>query len=326
MGITLKKVKLGKTPNLITAFGGLGIFHNVILCSYFYDDLKSTCSYMQKRKRGYSPARKILSHMELILSGGESLSDISMLNNDLAYKKVTNTKSLPSHTTLDDFYNSINKRDYKNYEELNLKQAIEYYKKNKKEFVTIDIDSSLSFTEKKTAKYSYEKKRGFNPMYVVDEKNKIILSAKFRNGNASPQKDIFELMIKVISKLKEVIPQMKISVRIDSAGYQLKIIKYLVENLYNFVIKGDVKLSKSKEFELIHQKKWKKISDDEDICRVTTTINSGSMNFKEVDAIVKRKLIYSKEKGYLEDIYSYTYVVTNISKYEISEEQIFVTT
>ncbi len=322
MSQKLKKIKLGKTENLISAFGGLSIFHNVIKGSYFYDDLKNTFSYMQKRKRGYIPSEKITSHMLLILSGGESLSDIDILNNDEAYKKVTNIDSLPSHSTLDDLYNSINKKDYKNYEKLNLRQAIKYYIRNDIKKITLDVDSSLVFTEKKTAKYTYEKKKGYNPMYVVDEKNKIILSAKFRNGNASPQSDILESLEKVINELEKAIEGIEIMVRSDSAGYQLKIVKYLSKNLYRFAIRGDLNPSKIEEIRAIPNNKWKNLSKKEDICRIKTSINSASIDFIQVDAVIIRKLIHSTDEGYLENEYKYSYVITNIPKYDMAEKQI----
>jgi len=317
MSLKLKNVKLEKTSKFITPYAGLGILHNVILGSYFYSDLCTTFNYMKKRNRGYSPAEKILAHMELILSGGEALSDIKMLENDNGYKKITNQKSLPKQNTFTTFYNSITKDDYDKYEDFNIEQAIKYYKKKHAKMITLDIDSSLSFTEKKCAEWTYEKKKGFNPMYVVDEKNKIILLAKFRNGNASPQSDILESLEKVISELKKAIPGIKIYVRIDSAGYQYKIVKYLTK--YNFVIRGDLNVAKRKEFELIHPKEWKKIDDKSDICRITTTISSGPSDFIEVDAIVKREKVWSKEEGYLMNTYTYSYVITNISKYEMDE-------
>jgi hypothetical protein len=214
--------------------------------------------------------------------------------------------SLPKLTTLSHFLNDMTDKDTEKYFKLNIKEVCKYYKRNNIKSVTFDIDSTLVHTEKESAKWTYKKFKGYNPMFLVDEKNKKVVAAIFRNGNESPQTDILEVLQAV---LKELDKDIDVTVRIDSAGYQKKIIDFLLKNKYGFTITGDSSTAKTRLFKELPDDMWGKYNDMYEIAETSDFIESKGIK-TEIKIIVKRKL--REQLDLIEGKYIYYYVCTNI--------------
>jgi len=301
-----KIFKVETTNKKLTSFSGLVPIMTAIHNSVFFNELEKLFFDKKKRKKGYEVIDKISAIFQTIFSGGEHLSDINRLNCEAGYKKLLGVKSLPKLTTLSDFLNSMSDKDTKEYYELNIKEVCKYYKKNNIKSVTFDIDSTLVPTEKESAKWTYKKFKGYNPMFLVDEKNKKVVAAIFRNGNESPQTDILKVLQAV---LKELDDNIDVTVRVDSAGYQKKIIDFLSDNKYGFTITGDSSASKIRLFKELPDDIWEKYNDMYEIAETSDFIESKGVR-TEIKIIVKRKL--REQLDLIEGKYIYYYICTNI--------------
>lgn len=315
MTLKNKKIKVETTKKILTSYAGLIGFFNAIWNSYFMMKLDRTFEYLKERNRGYSAAEKVNALITLIISGGEHISDIRQLNHDQGFKKIFGITHFPVQSVISDFLNKMDSMAVKKYYSFNIKEAVTYYKKNKTADIILDIDSVLSENKKKISKYSYKKFKAFNPIFVLDEKNKIILAGIFRNGNASPQVDILKIFKDVFKEIKKMKIDINISVRIDSAGYQVEIVDYFQKNGIQYSITGDSSPTKTDLFKNIAEKDWIKYDNIYDITSTYTFIESKGKKFY-LKTIVKRREL---KEPTLFDKYDYYYIITNIKNMEQQE-------
>lgn len=109
--------------------------------------------------------------------------------------------------------------------------------------VVIDIDSTLIASDVSISRKSYEGFYGFNPLMGIVKAGDWFRMAGFsvfRNGNAAPQSNNLSLLRKMVCYLKKHNPGLKLVVRIDSAGYNHRVMRYCDQQGIEFVIAGDM--------------------------------------------------------------------------------------
>lgn len=299
-----KKIKIETTDQSITSFGGLALFFKAIENSSFFSDLENL---LPKQEKGIGPIGTIRSLLMLILSGGNSVSDIDLLSNDNGFLHALGLASLPKQNTL-----STNVKKYRDLKDkisqYLLQVAISYYKEKKITEVTLDIDSSLIGNKKQDANYCYEKYKAYNPMFIVDEQNSLVLTGKMRNGNASPQSDIFEMVRDIHKEFKK--HGISVSFRIDSAGFQVKIFELFDTNDIKYSITGDMSGSRQKYFNEIENSKWVKLKEE----KKEACIAYDSIANAEKRISIKVVVFRSEKEQYdlIEGRYNYHYFATNL--------------
>ena len=303
-----QKINIETTNKILTSYAGMVPFANAIRNSNFIEKIQRLYFSKKVRQKGYSVGEKISSLLTLILSGGEHLSDIQQLEHDEGFKTIMAIERFPVKSVLSNFLNSMRPVDTQNYYFLNIEEAINYYKRNQITQITLDIDSVLSENNKKVSNWSYKKFKAFNPMFIVDEKNKIMIAGIFRNGNASPQTNILEIFKDAYQYLKELDFIEKTTVRIDSAGYQKDIIDYFNTINIQYTITGDSSAGKIALFKAIPDEEWEKYDDIYDIAKTNDFISSDGKE-TPIKVIVKRRI---KKEPDLFGIYEYYYIVHNL--------------
>jgi hypothetical protein len=105
----------------------------------------------------------------------------------------------------------------------------------------VDIDSSLIDSEVGIAEKSYEGFWGFNPLMGIIKGQNLSMAgfSLFRPGNAAPGANNLSLLRKISGYFKKNNPGVKVNVRMDSAGYNHKIMTYCDQAGHGFVIAGD---------------------------------------------------------------------------------------
>jgi len=302
-------LQIAATDKITTSYAGLIPFLNALRNSDFPEKIEKIFGYKKRRQRGYSVSEKLLSILALIYSGGEHFTDIAQIERDEGLKELLNIKHLPAPSVISDFLNTVNTNDITEYYFLNIKEAVAYYRRNRIKTVTLDIDSVLSENDKEVSEWSYKKFKAFNPMFLVDETNGLVLAGIFRNGNASPQTDILRILKDVLAEIKKTECIEQIRVRIDSAGYQLEIIEFLESNKIDYTITGDSSSAKIELFKAISEDKWAKYDNEYEIAASKDFIRSGKKELP-ISLVVKRRL---KKEIDLFGKYEYYYAVYNIS-------------
>lgn len=230
---------LNKTK--VTASSGL-----ILIMSFAQEiglaaELEERFSHLKKRQRGYSVSEKILSFVEMLIKGGRRLSDIDILSSDPGLLDILGMDRFPKANTLGELARRFTQREINQLAEIVMKLSSKTIRKQGLKEIIIDIDSSLIDSEVEIAEKSYEGSRGFNPlMGIIKGKNLSMAGfSLFRPGNAAPGANNLSLLRKISRYFKKSNPGVKVNVRMDSAGYNHKIMLYCDQAGHGFVIAGD---------------------------------------------------------------------------------------
>jgi hypothetical protein len=230
---------LNKTK--VTASSGL-----ILIMSFAQEiglaaELEQRFSHLKKRQRGYSVSEKILSFVEMLIKGGRRLSDIDILSSDPGLLDMLGRDRFPQANTLGDLARRFTRLEINSLAEIVMKLSSQTIRKQGLKEIIVDIDSSLIDSEVGIAEKSYEGSRGFNPLMGIIKGPNLSMAgfSLFRPGNAAPGANNLSLLRKLSGYFKKNNSEVKVNVRMDSAGYNHKIMLYCDQAGHGFVIAGD---------------------------------------------------------------------------------------
>jgi protein-tyrosine phosphatase len=164
--------------------------------------------------------------------------------------------------------------------------------------ITLDIDATEIISHKADAQWTYNKNQGYMPMVGHIAEVGMVVACDFRTGNTPPSKD----NLAFIQQCSSALPQdctIK-SLRIDSAGYQTKIIQYCEEQTINYVIRAKMSASIKEQIQALKEKDWQPLihkngeaSQSQSTCRIVHWITGHET---ALTLVIQRKAI----KGQIE--------------------------
>jgi hypothetical protein len=128
----------------------------------------------------------VLSLMLLLIAGGESLTDIQLLQADRSLKRLLGWSRLPAATTLGQFLHRCTRRALGALSTVVTWLATKTLQRRLIGSVTLDFDATLIESHKHDAQYTYEKFPGYDPLLCFVAETSMVLRGLFRPGNASP--------------------------------------------------------------------------------------------------------------------------------------------
>jgi len=223
--------------------------------------LEKRLSHLKKRKRGYCVSEKILSFVEMLIKGGRRLNDIDILSSDPGLLDILGMDKFPRANTIGDLARKFSQRDIYKLAEIVMKLSSNTTRHRGLKEIVIDIDSSLIASEVEISEKSYEGFRGFNPLMGIIKGKEMSMAgfSLFRSGNASPASNNLSLLRKTSKYLKKNNPGVKVNVRMDSAGYNHRIMRYCDKEEHGFVIAGDKYEIVLDTIAVIAEEKWEKL-------------------------------------------------------------------
>ncbi len=251
---SLKKTK-------VTASSGLILIMSFAKEIGLFDELEKTFSRLKKRRRGYSVSEKILSFVEMLIKGGRRLNDIDILSSDPGLLDILGMDKFPKANTLGDLARRFRRRDINQLADIVMKLCSNTIRYRGLREIVIDIDSSLIPSEVEIAEKSYEGFRGFNPLMGIIKGKELSMAgfSLFRPGNASPAANNLSLLRKISKYLEKNNPGVKLFFRMDSAGYNHRIMKYCDKEGHGFVIAGDKYEIVLDTIAAIEKSRWEKL-------------------------------------------------------------------
>jgi len=246
----------------VTASSGLILIMSFAKEIGLADELEKRFSHLKKRKRGYCVSEKILSFVEMLIKGGRRLNDIDILSSDPGLLDILMMDKFPRANTIGDLARKFSLRDIHKLAEIVMKLSSNTIRYRGLREIVIDIDSSLIASEVEIAENSYEGFRGFNSLMGILKGKDLSMAgfSLFRPGNASPAANNLSLLRKISKYMEENNPGLKLTVRMDSAGYNHRIMKYCDREGHGFVIAGDKYEIVLDTISAIEEDKWEKLS------------------------------------------------------------------
>jgi len=231
----LKKTK-------VTASSGLLLILKFAEEIGFFKEVEKKFHSLKQRARGYSVSQMIMSMLAMFIKGGDRLSDINILSSEPGLLNILQMSKLPNANTLGGFARKFSQRDILNLADLVMKLSSNIIKLLGLREIIIDIDSSLIKSKVEIARKCYEGFLAFNPLMGIIKYGRSFSMAgfsMFRPGNSAPQSNNLSLLRKTVRYLRENNPGLKIIVRIDSAGYNHRVMRFCDGEGIEFVIAGE---------------------------------------------------------------------------------------
>jgi len=248
---------------------------------------------LPKSNRGFKPSVFIQTLILMQHEGSFHLDDVRHLHDDVALATVLGLKEIPKASSLGTWLRRMGSHEESLTGLTHVNKAIVKSALHHCKGVTLDIDATEIVAEKSDADWTYHKNKGFMPMVGHIAETGQVIACDFRRGNASPARENLEF----IHQCQRALPDgcfIK-SLRIDSAGYQEKIIKhcdednthYAIRAKLNATVKAQISCFTKADWSPMRNKKGEEIQYQE-TCRTSHCIGDYEKPFT---LIVQRKQI-----------------------------------
>jgi hypothetical protein len=301
----LRTYKHETTEEAVTSFAGLPLFLQMGLSLGLQEKLDKL--RVKERDRGYTPSRMIFSLMGLIQSGGTTLDELDVLRGDEGMKALL--EEIPAPNTAGDFLRKYENREIYETGVIGLETAVNVIRQMKLRRITLDIDAFTIESKKSIATMNYEGDIGFTPVMVTCADLKMPLVGLWRGGNASPMAHLAWLLKRVMRAL----PDVTITLRSDSAGYQAKVVKVCEARGAAFTITARKDDAVMESIQSIPKKAWKRYEHggwDDRYTEIAETVHA----FGDTDTKAHRLIVirWRKKEAELFE-WEYHAVFTNLT-------------
>jgi hypothetical protein len=204
--------------------------------------------------RGFKPSVFVQTFILMLHEGSFHLDDVRHLSDDEALRTVLDIKDIPQACTLGSWLRRMggNKETFVALQELNkviLQSAL-----HKRKGITLDIDATEIIANKLEAKWTYNKNQGYMPMVGHIAETGQVVACDFREGNASPSRENMEFILQCEKSLP---PHCFVeSLRIDSAGYQTRIIKHCDDEDVGYAIRAKMSATIKAYISSLKEEDW----------------------------------------------------------------------
>jgi len=239
----------------------------------------------RERKRGLTDEELVESVCLLLAAGGECVDDIEALKADEGLEAMLGY-TLSSPTRVKEFLYAFHDDD-KDSEHAQQRQLVPSFVPEENEPLsglyeanqtlahllnaqspvkqaTLDVDATIVTSEKKEAAYTHKGDKGCQPQLVYWVEQDVIVADEFRDGNVPAGTDLLRVLKRGVSALPGGID--RISVRIDSAGYEHEVLNWCREDVagrppITFAISADMSQELRGVIQALPETAWQKMDE-----------------------------------------------------------------
>ena len=255
---TILPFKTEKTKELITPNSGLTLYLELYRALKIRENVRDLFPKPGSSK-GFDANVYVLSILILFLAGGKYIEDIRKIQLDKALKKVGNLSLIPSPDAIGDWMRNNSLEKMHALKIIHRRLSKRFLKKVMRKTHTLDIDAFEIVSNKDTAKFTYKFNKGYMPIVGHLAELDWCVGYEFREGNDSPNARNLEFLKQCFKNLPK--SHQITRVRIDSAGYQGDIFKFLDKKNVKFTITGVKTTNIIREIELIKSNDWQPFID-----------------------------------------------------------------
>jgi len=212
---------------------------------------------IRERPTGYDEFQLLTAFVLLLTAGGDGFDDIRPLRQDAALAKLLG-HSLPSADVLRRTLEMFHEKEVAarrsetgawiapENERLaalgrlhaHLAAAYATYVKDASTTATLDIDATIIESTKREAFAHYKGGRGYQPVAALWAEANVVVADQFRDGNVPAGMDNVTVIDAALKALPASVKEVRL--RADSALYEQKVLRRLVEKNVAFVISADM--------------------------------------------------------------------------------------
>ena len=248
---------------LITKLAGLPPYLEFAQVSGLLDSIERHLQ-IRSSTTGWTDGQLITSIILLNIAGGESISDIKILEQDSGFTRLMRVtplfrwsgdvektsprwpigqkRTFPAASSLFRYFDSFHdpaqeflrkpKKAFIPAQNDNLKAFLSIQRKflqfvqkqHTQSVATLDMDALLIPTNKKEALYCYKGYKAYQPMNIWWAEQQLVSHTEFRDGNVNANFDLLRVLREALEQLPVGVT--KVEFRSDSAGYQHELLRY----------------------------------------------------------------------------------------------------
>jgi hypothetical protein len=266
--------------------------------------------------RGIKASDYITTLVYMFIDGAVHLEDVNHLHSDEAFQEMLSEMQLPTSDAIGDWLRRVGSKQTERqlWEVMQRLLAVV-----EKPGSILDIDATIIQSEKGDAERTYKGNYGYQPLLGIIAENGMVVGSDFREGNASPQSGLVELIEQCRRNYSQ---EIKI-IRSDSAGWQKQIVDYCNENNLGFTISADQTTPVLEAVLSIPEDNWSDAVGFDGIkegYQIAQTEYCFGSKKRKVRLVVKRELL--KKQIDLFSNYRYWIVATNLKEEDYDNYQI----
>jgi len=291
-----------------TALAGLPLLAQLAESMGIIAMLDEHLHFLKRRRRGYSVWQVVLSLMLLLIAGGESLTDIHLLQADHSLRRLLGFARLPAATTLGSFLNRCTRRALLILGKVNARLALKSLGQRLISSVTLDFDATLIESHKQNAEYTYEKFPGYDPLLCFIAETGMVLRGLFRPGNASPGANALSFLRGSLKQLPPWVASVRI--RSDSAWYNHKVMDYCQDRGVQFTITAVLTKPLVEAAQAIPERNWRYLDETNQVADTIHAVGDSKHAYRAIVLRTERRQLDA-----FTGAYSYYVIMTNINNW-----------
>jgi len=253
----LNRVTLKKSEENVTGKMGLSWTGHCLRDYGFTAIIDKHYSMKRKSNRQIKASRKIEAGVLMFIAGGERIEDIENLRADKAMVRTLGWGKMIAADTLRDFLKD--KRNAAKLRQINQELAIKVMRESEISEFTYDNDATYIDSDKKSAEYSYQKKRQYSGLLGFIPELDICNTVDYRRGNVSPCDGILNQLRKAVAQAKKAGKRIGMF-RSDSAAHSNDVFKECEEEGIRYYISLSKNLAIKEMIGSLKEKSWKRLS------------------------------------------------------------------
>lgn len=268
--LPFKVIESKRKNSKVTSFSGLPLLSEVYQALGMKSAIKE---HLSLKKRGWEESSVVENLIHLQAAGGEHMDDIDVLDKDDGLKDLIGYENLPSSATVRRFLNLFNEgmdvkrcmgEAYVPQESMGLKGlgfvnrhlANRIFKIKKPSCITLDIDATIVFSDKRTALPTYKGGTGYQPIIGTWAETGIIVADEFRDGNVPAAYDNLGFLKRCEAQFPG---KTKFRIRSDGAAYTHDLMEYANKKGYEFAISADISQGLRRFINALPESQWKRL-------------------------------------------------------------------
>lgn len=200
----------------------------------------------------------------MFIGGGKYIEDIRKIKADKGLRKICKMEKVPSSDAAGNWLRREGKEKIRYMEIINNNLTRRGLKKAERKELTLDTDAMEIEAHKREAEYTYNGNKGYMPILGFIPELDWCIGYEFREGNVSPCERNYEFAREIIERVEREGKKIK-RVRMDAAGYQVKVINYVNGKGSRYTITVDKDESIKEAIKRIGEEEWKPLKDKEGV-------------------------------------------------------------
>jgi hypothetical protein len=252
----LRQVQFISGNERITSFAGLKLMTDLAHRLGIIQDLETVT--VKQRRRGIPIADHVMSLVSNFVVGGEHLSDLAELREEVGTRSILYDLQVPAPTTAGETLRKFTLGHIKQLERVianALARSAEEISTAKP--ITLDCDSSIFEVHgylKEGARYGYSKVNGFHPLFAFWSEKRLLIGTRLRSGNRTSAHKATGFLGECLTRLPD---DAAINGRFDAGFYSWEVVAFCLERQMGFTISARQTTALRRAIEAIEETAWR---------------------------------------------------------------------